>query len=124
MRALGHFSQAQHQAQRVLQLRPPDRTRSRAFGKLILATVLIAQRELDHACALAHEVLNTTQSLSSHVVLQQLADVKNLLEPHRKNTAVAGFLACFDQVMGERLCLYRWQSEHQQGHGTDGVEDM
>lgn len=44
MRALGHFGQAQQQAQRVLELRSGDRTRSRAFAQLILATMLILRR--------------------------------------------------------------------------------
>ena len=75
MRQLGHFGQAHQQAQRVLELRPRDRTRSRAFGQLILATTLIVQGEADHACALAQEVLDATQSVGSYVVLQQLVEL-------------------------------------------------
>lgn len=124
MRALGHFGQARQQAQRVLELRPPDRTRSRAFGQLILATVLVAQGEADHACVLAQEVLDATQSLGSYVVLQQLVELKELLAPHRKNTAVGDFLACCDQVLRERLCLYRGLPEDERERSTDGVEGM
>lgn len=124
MRALGHFGQAQQQAQRVLELRPRDRTRSRAFGHLILAAVLIAQGEVDHACALAQEVLDATQSLGSYVVLQQLVELKELLTPHHKNKTVADFLAYCDQVLRERLCLYQWLSEDERERSTDGVEGM
>jgi transcriptional regulator with XRE-family HTH domain len=124
MRQLGHFGQAQQQAQRVLELRPRDRTRSRAFGQLILATVLIAQGEVEHACALAHEVLDATQSLGSYIVIQQLVELKKLLESRQKNKAVDDFLACFDQVLRERLCLYQWLHEDHHGRSTDDGEGM
>jgi len=59
------------------------------------------------------------------VVLQQLVELKELLEPHRKNTAVADFLACFDQVLRERLCLYQWLPEDERERSADdGVEGM
>lgn len=63
MRHLGDLSQAQRQAERIIELRPDTGTRSRAFGQLLLVTVLIAQGKPEQACAIAHDVLTATQSL-------------------------------------------------------------
>ena len=101
----------------MLELRPRDRTRSRALGQLILVTVLIAQDDADQACALAQDVLDSTQSLGSYVVLQQLRDLKELLAPHQTNKTVADLLTCLDQVLRERSWLYQWLSKD--GHGRD-----
>lgn len=119
MRTLGRFGEAQRQAQRVLELRPPDRTRSRALGQLILVTVLIAQDDADQACALAQDVLNSTQSLGSYVVLQQLRGLEELLQPHQENKTVADFLRCLDEILRERLWLYQWLSKDERGRSSD-----
>jgi len=58
------------------------------------------------------------------MVIQQLVELKELLESHQKNKAVADFLTCSEQVLRERLCLYQWLPEDERGRGTDGVEDM
>jgi tetratricopeptide (TPR) repeat protein len=108
LRQLGDLTEAQRQAERIIHLRPGDRTRSRAFGQLILVTVLIAQGKPDEACAVAQEVLDATQQLGSFLVIQQLLDLKELLEPHQSNRVVAGFLACLDEALRERVWLYQW----------------
>ncbi|MGH3972811.1 MAG: hypothetical protein ACRDS9_05740 [Pseudonocardiaceae bacterium] len=105
MHQLGDLSEAQRQAERIIALRPDDRTRSRAFGQLILVTVLISQGKPDEACAMAAQVLNATQSLGSYLVIQQLFDLKQLLEAHRANKIVADFLVCLGQALEERLWL-------------------
>jgi hypothetical protein len=105
MRQLGGLSEAQSQAERIIVLRPGDRTRSRAFGQLILVTVLISQGKPDEACAVAAQVLDATQSLSSYPVIQQLFDFKQLLEAHRASKVVADFLVCLGQALKERLWL-------------------
>ncbi len=108
LRQLGDLAEAQRQAERIIQLRPGDRTRSRAFGQLILVTVLIAQGKPDEACAVAQEVLDATQQLGSFLVIQQLLDLKQLLEPYRTSRAVAEFLTCLDEALTERVWLYQW----------------
>ncbi len=106
MRQLGDLSELQRQAERIIALRPGVRTRSRAFGQLMLVTVLVAQGKADEACALAEDVLDATSSLGSFLVVQQLLDLKGLLEPHRANKVVADFLVCLEGAMRERLWLY------------------
>jgi len=111
MRRLGDLSEAQRQAERVIALRPGDRTRSRAFGQLMLVTVLVGQGRPDEACAVARQVLDATQPLGSYLVIQQLRDLKQLLEPHRANKVVADFLVCLGEALRERTWLYQWLSK-------------
>jgi hypothetical protein len=112
---LGDLPGAQGQAARVIELRPGDRTRSRAFGQLLLATALVAQDRLDEACAVAREVLNATQQLGSRLVLEQLLDLKRLLTRHQDGRVVADFLSCLEDTVRQRVWLFQWQTEG--GHG-------
>ena len=118
LRQLGDLTEAQRHAQRIIELRPGGRTRSRAFGQLILVTVLIAQGKPDEACALAHEVLNATQQLGSFLVIQQLLDLRKRLEIHREIRSVAEFLVCLDEALRERMWLYEWLTKD--GNGQSG----
>jgi hypothetical protein len=108
MQQLGDLSEARRQAERVVALRPSDRTRSRAFGQLILVRVLVAQGKPDEACALAQAVLDATQTLGSFLVAQQLLDLKQVVERHRTNSVVADFLSRLDEGLKERIWLGRW----------------
>src|SRR6266568_224394 len=49
LRQLGDLEAARRQAERVVALRSAERARSRAFGQLTLATILVGQGELDTA---------------------------------------------------------------------------
>jgi tetratricopeptide (TPR) repeat protein len=108
MRRLGDLDEARRQAERIVALRPSHRTRSRAFGQLALAAILIAQGKPDEACGIARDVPEATQSLGSFLVIGQLLRVQRLLQPHHHNTVVADFLGCLEETVTERLCLYRW----------------
>jgi hypothetical protein len=68
-------------------------TRSRAFGQLMLAALLVMEERLDEACALGYEVLAGTQALGSFRVIQELQTLEQLLEPYRSVRVVADFLA-------------------------------
>lgn len=119
LRQLGDLSGARRQAERVIELRPGDRTRSRAFGQLLLASVLIPQGRLDEACALAQEVLGATQQLGSGLVHEQLLDLRLRLEPHRDTAVVADFLEQLDEALEQRTWLYQWMT--QGGQRTSGT---
>jgi hypothetical protein len=114
MRQLGDLTEAQRQAQRIIVLRPGSRIRSRAFGQLILASVMIAQGKSDEACAVAQEVIDSTQSLGSYLVIRQLLNLKPLLAPYRTTAAVADFLSCLNETVLERQWLYRWLKDEPQ----------
>ena len=45
----------------MVTLRPSHRTRSRAFGQLALADVLVAQGRPDEACTIVAEALGATK---------------------------------------------------------------
>ncbi len=120
LRQLGDLSEAQRQAERIIELRPGDRTRSRAFGKLILVTVLIAAGKPEEACAVAQEVLGATQQLGSYLVIEQLVDLKRLLGPHRANRVVGDFLACLDEALRERVWLCQWLTREGRDRATGG----
>ncbi len=55
----------------------------RQLGQLLLASVLIAQGQPEQAYALAEEVLDATQPLSSYLVIQQLRELARDLEPYQ-----------------------------------------
>jgi tetratricopeptide (TPR) repeat protein len=122
MQQLGDLSEARRQAERVVALRPSDRTRSRAFGQLILVGVLVAQGKPDEACALAQAVLDATQALGSFLVAQQLLDLKHAVERHRANSVVADFLSRLDEGLKDRLWLGRWLSKDGWGAPTGSRE--
>jgi hypothetical protein len=110
---LGDLHEAGRQAERIITLRPPDRARSRAFGQLLLATVLLAQGRLDEACALAHEVLAATRHLGSYLVVQQLLDLRQRLAPQRSSAAATMFLGSLDEALRERRWLFPGETHGQ-----------
>ncbi len=122
MRQLGDLSETKRQAERIIALRPADRTRSRAFGQLILVTVLIAQGKPDEACSVARDVLDATRSLGSCLVFQQLLDLRPLLKPYAASPAVADFLVCLDEALRERIGLYQWLTKDVRSLPTHGEE--
>jgi transcriptional regulator with XRE-family HTH domain len=111
LRQLGDLEQARQQAERIISLRPSHRTRSRAFGQLALASVLIAQREPDQAVGIAADVLNATQSLGSYLVISQLIQLLRQLEPYSGNAVVAEFLDCLQGAVRDRLAFYQLTAE-------------
>jgi hypothetical protein len=107
MRQVGDLAQAWQQAERIIVLRPGTRTRSHAFGQLALASILIAQGAPDHACTIATEVLSATASLGSYLVITQLLQLQQQLQPYRDTSAVADFLDCLQDTVRDRLPFYQ-----------------
>lgn len=102
---LGQPSAARRQAEKVIALRAHERTRSRAFAQLILIAVLVAERKPDEACGMAYEVLATTQALGSYLVVQQLADLEQMLAPYIGDRDVAAFVQHLRGELRERRWL-------------------
>jgi tetratricopeptide (TPR) repeat protein len=120
LRQLGQFGAAARQAQRIIEIRPGDHARSRAFGLLLLADVLVAQGEPEAACAAGHQVLDATRSLSSYLVVQQLRKLAEFLTPYRANHVVAAYLTAVDRALRDRLRLYSCQTADGSGNGAPG----
>ncbi len=123
MLQLGDLAEARRQAEAIVTIRPSHRTRSRAFGQLALATVLVAQGKPDEACGIGYDVLAATQSLCSYPVIRQLLELRQVLAQHRNSATVAGFLACLQDAVTERLRLYPWLIKDGRTHdrGREGT---
>lgn len=76
----------------MISLRTGSHVRSRAFGQLRLAAILVAQGEIEHACSVSHAALATTDRLSSSRVMQLLAALQAQLVPHAAAPGVDGVL--------------------------------
>lgn len=106
MLQLGQLTEAGRHADRVISLRPPSRPRSRAFGMFVRANVLCAGRKPDEASAVGAEILQATDSLSSHIVVQQFLDLRRALGPYQSDASVAEFLDCLEPALRERLRVH------------------
>jgi len=93
LRQLGELAQAERQARRVIELRNGDRVRSRAFGQLTLARVLVDAHRHDEAAVLGREVCAVASSLTSVRVQARLDRLGDILTPHQNSPDVAEFLA-------------------------------
>ena len=101
---IGDLKSAQEHAQRIISLRPTSPSRSRAFGQIRLAKILILRQELDEACPLIRQILDSTRHLSSYLVLKELIDARDMLISHRsRSTAVAELLPTLDRELTQRL---------------------
>ncbi|NKQ51973.1 helix-turn-helix transcriptional regulator [Amycolatopsis sp. K13G38] len=97
---LGDLRAAEAQARRVLELRVDDRVRSRAFGQLTLAQILVQADEVEEAAALGGQVTALATSLASARVLARLDDLAEALQPYASLAGVAEFLADYDHAQG------------------------
>jgi tetratricopeptide (TPR) repeat protein len=88
---LGQFAEADAYASRVLELRPPGRARSRAFGLLVHARSAAARGDADEAAAIGIAILEEVAGNSSQVISRELAGLGRQLRRHRSRE-VTGFL--------------------------------
>ena len=88
MHQLNQLAAARHQSEQIIKLRHSSHARSRAFGQLRLAAILVSQREIDQACAVSETALAETDRLSSSRVTQLLASLHEQLKPHASHPRV------------------------------------
>ncbi|MEV0790442.1 helix-turn-helix transcriptional regulator [Kribbella sp. NPDC050459] len=110
MRQLGKPAEAQEHAQLILELRPSSRTRSHAFGQLFLIASLIEQGEAEEACRVTRDVINSTQSLGSQLVVQQLRDIHDQLSPYADLPTVSETRQLLADTLRQRVWLQLWIS--------------
>jgi tetratricopeptide (TPR) repeat protein len=91
-RQLGRLAQAEQQAHRVIELCSGDRVRSRAFGQLTLARVLVDAGRHDEAATVGREVCAVAPSLTSARVRARLDRLGDILATRRGSPDVAAFL--------------------------------
>ncbi|MFM9540083.1 hypothetical protein ACKI1P_20845 [Streptomyces turgidiscabies] len=99
------FPAATQEANRALELRDASRARSRALGQMTLAQSLIAQDQVEAACAVAHDLLGTCQSLGSIRISRDLADLQTALEPYASSRPVKEALDRMTAVTRHRRLL-------------------
>jgi tetratricopeptide (TPR) repeat protein len=103
LRQLGQFDAAARHARRIIDLRPGDHARSRAFGQLLLADALVAKGEIEEACAAGRKALEAAQSLSSYLVVQHVHRLADSLQPYRANQAADDYLTAVGHAAADRL---------------------
>ncbi|MEV4264569.1 helix-turn-helix transcriptional regulator [Kribbella sp. NPDC049584] len=108
MQHLGKPAEAQKHAQLILELRPSNRTRSHAFGQLFLITSLIEQGETDEACRVTRDVIDSSQSLGSQLVVQQLREINDQLSPYADSPTVNETRQLLADTMRQRTWLQQW----------------
>lgn len=72
--------------------------RSRTFGQLTLARVLVDARRIDEAAAVGLGVCQVALSLTSHRVLAQLDRLGAALGPYQQVSEVGNFIAALPLV--------------------------
>ncbi|MEU7322576.1 hypothetical protein ABZ682_18750 [Streptomyces griseoviridis] len=102
---LGALKAAAQEAEHALALRDASRVRSRAFGHVTLARVLIAQGEPDAACAVGTELLNASQSLTSLRLSRQLDALEADFVPYREVPEVRELLSRMTATAQHRRLL-------------------
>ncbi|WP_405064688.1 hypothetical protein OG474_26565 [Kribbella sp. NBC_01505] len=108
MRQLGRPAETQSHAEAIIRLRPSNRTRSHAFGQLFLTAALIDQGEPEHACRVLQDVVESTQSLGSYLVVQQLREIYERLTPYAGINSVAETRQMLAETLRQRAWLQQW----------------
>jgi 8-oxo-dGTP diphosphatase len=114
LRQLGDLEQARQQAERIISLRPSHRTRSRAFGQLALASVLIAQRggplyERDPKAWNAYLAEGNTKQarkrVSAHAIVRDSSGRILLVDPtYKPDWDLPGGMAGANEPPADALC--------------------
>ncbi|ONI82933.1 hypothetical protein ALI144C_17925 [Actinosynnema sp. ALI-1.44] len=105
---LAEYSEAELRAREVVRLRSEDRVRSRAFGQLTLAGVLLRAGRVEEAAALGQEICVMTRSLSSARVTRRINDLALALRTASNGPDVTGFLALVNPAVVEEESTVEW----------------
>lgn len=105
LRDLGQYDQALAHAEQAVTLREAGRARSLALSRITLVDIHVRRGELDAAVHVGHDLLGTGPTLSSVRVMQQLNDLRLLLESHREYPPVREYLTWFDDARRARMLL-------------------
>ncbi|MGD1220575.1 hypothetical protein AB9Q10_19345 [Streptomyces krungchingensis] len=102
---LGALKAAAEEAEHALELRDASRVRSRAFGQVTLARVLLAQGQPDAACSVGMELLNACQSVTSLRLSRQLDVLQADFDPYRQVPEVRALLSRMTATAEHRRLL-------------------
>jgi hypothetical protein len=102
---VGHLEGAVSAAERAVSLRAQDRARSRVFGQITLAMIRADMGDVDAACAIGFELLESCSTLGSARITQQLNDLSTALQACRDQRSVADLLGFLEAVNQQRTLL-------------------
>ncbi|MFI1700385.1 hypothetical protein ACH419_30990 [Streptomyces bobili] len=102
---LGALKAAAKEAERALALRDASRVRSRAFGQVTMARVLLAQGQPDAACSVGMELLDACQSVTSLRLSSQLDGLQADFGQHRQVPEVRELLSRMTTTAQHRRLL-------------------
>jgi hypothetical protein len=106
--SLGALSEAEDQARKVIELRRiGDRVRSRTFGQLTLANVLLKAGAVDEAARIGSEICLLTTSLNSARVRSGIFRLGKLIDASRSVPDVAIFLDHLRQLTEKTVGVSR-----------------
>jgi hypothetical protein len=117
-RQLGELTRAAEYAQHVIDLRPPERARARAFAQLTLAVILAQQGHPEQACTIATDVIANTTDLASHVIVRHLNDLRGHLQPYHTSPNVITFLEHLRETIRARTWIPAMVINHPSGRLT------
>jgi hypothetical protein len=99
---LGDLGGAERHAQLVLDLRGGDRVRALAFGRLILASILLDAGRAEEATALGRQVSAVAASLSSARVRARLGELALAIRASPRTAGTSAFLSDMAMLDGGR----------------------
>ncbi|RMB85485.1 hypothetical protein CTZ28_11830 [Streptomyces shenzhenensis] len=105
LRDLERLDDALQHAEQAVALRETGRARSLALSQISLVEIQVRRRELDAAVHAAHALLSTSPTLGSIRVVQQLDELRHLLEQHKAYRPVPEYLVRFDDARRARMLL-------------------
>ncbi|WP_234024964.1 MULTISPECIES: XRE family transcriptional regulator [unclassified Streptomyces] len=105
LRDLDQLDDALTHAEQAVALRESGRERSLALSRIALVDIHVRRCDVDTAVSVGHDLLSTSPPLGSVRVVQQLDELRRLLEPHRAYGPVREYLVRFDDARRARMLL-------------------
>lgn len=105
MRATGQRAAALRTAERAVALRDAERARSRAFGQILTAQLLVENGDLDGACDVGRTVIRGTAAPGSARVIVLLDELRAALVPYSATRVVSEFLTLLSREQQSRRWL-------------------
>ena len=105
LRDLGRHRTAAEQAERAVRLRSGDRARSRVFGQISQAVIHAELGELEVACEVGDQLLDSCRVLGSLRITRQLDELAVTLRPFASERRVARLLDALGEVQRQRRLL-------------------
>lgn len=107
---LGDLRGAQEKAETILTERSADRTRSRAFAQLLLASSLSEQGLIEEACTVMHDLLDATTQLNSFPIVEGLISLHTSLKHTNGGTRAIRSVSDLDARFQQKQRATQWMT--------------